>query len=209
MSKIDYSKLHKTIKDMGLTSFYTDVMLNNNSKYLPYHNNVHQETVAALALSGCEYYNIPESIKKCVISACLIHDFNHSGGKLKNDRENVDAALNALVDIATKYDSIFTSDDVKIMYSIINSTVYPYVVETEHLPLYTKIVLDSDILQSFLIEPYSMIVRGLSDEMNVSYTDLLNGQVKFIDSYKPHTEWGQTIYDSRVEIIKETINNLK
>lgn len=115
MSEINYDLLYKSIQDMGLTSFYNDVMFSNNSKYLPYHNNVHQETVAAMALMGCVYYNIPDGIKKCVISACLIHDYNHSGGKLKNDRENVDIALAALVDITTKYEDIFTSDDIKMI----------------------------------------------------------------------------------------------
>lgn len=202
---MDYNKLYMYLSSNDMLDFYKDALITNNSRNLPYHSSTHMENVAVLAMEGCEYYSISGDILKCVVAACLLHDYNHSGGKLKDDTLNIELALEGTLEITTKYPQIFNNDDIKIIYNIIKSTRYPYIVEVSELPLYIQVVLDSDILQSFLYKPYTSILRGLSEEMGVDFDSFISSQNKFIDSLVPHTEWGKVIFDKNKESIKEII----
>lgn len=208
---MNYNKLYAYLAEANMMAFYKEALNTNESRNLPYHNSNHMESVAALAYEGCEFYSIGGDILKCVIGASLLHDYNHSGGKFKDDTQNVEIALENMVRITTNYPELFINDDIKIMYHIIKSTKYPYDtnMDMDILPLYVKIVLDADIIQSFLYKPYTSILRGLSEEMDITFDRFIETQDSFIDNLKPHTDWGVSIMNSRKDEIKEIINFFK
>ena len=127
------------IDEFGLWKIFNYILENNNSNFLPYHNIRHTLHVAQSAhdiywkilhkecdLCNCDdcawedFYSTSEEL----IIAALFHDFNHSGGKLK-DKENVDIAINKMREFFLAHT---TSSDARIkrIEDIIRATEYPY-----------------------------------------------------------------------------------
>lgn len=170
------------IDDYNLWKIFNYIVENNNSNFLPYHNIRHILHVTKAAhdiywkrlhnecdLCDCDdcawenFYSTSEEL----VTASLFHDFNHSGGKLK-DKENVDIAINKMREFFLMHTS---SSDARIkrIEDIIRATEYPYS-EKNNINILSEIIRDADLSQS-ASDDFLFYVIGLMQETNTSLND--------------------------------------
>ena len=203
-------KLYNTIHELGIDDVYSYVMENNNAYNNPYHNNFHLEHVCLFTIEGCEYYEVLDPHKKLVLTAALFHDFNHSGGRNKNDDDNIKLAIDGFNQFNSKFE-MFSEEECNVITNLIKSTRYPYVSECSSL--FEKILRDSDILQGPFCQNYiNGIVNGLAKEIGIPLLSMLKGQVDFLKNSKFCTEWATKKFESilpsvlkKVEIAKSIL----
>jgi len=165
---------------------YIWIMQNNSGKYNPYHNNFHLESVAEIILTHLPFALKPEDFRSKIITAALFHDFNHSGGKLKNDDDNIALALSGYYHFCD-ISNIEPDNDV---IELIKCTRYPYQTDGSDLNEMQKILRDADILQGMFCQNYiNGIVRAISEEAGISFEKMLEGQEAFLTNTKFLTEW--------------------
>jgi hypothetical protein len=166
------------------------ILLNNPSNNAPYHNLNHLLTVTKQTYYALDYMTMLDDDKvEPLLLAALFHDYNHSMGE-KKDNFNIEDAklgLKTFVDIE-KIDF-----DLEFMYSILDATQYPYVIEGKDLNIYQSIIRDADLFQVFEYDWVKQCIVGLSSEMNTSINDLIVGQRKFLESIKFLTSYGKHI----------------
>ena len=170
------------IDDYNLWKIFNYIVENNNSNFLPYHNIRHILHVTKAShdiywkrlhnecdLCNCDdcawegFYSTSEEL----VIASLFHDFNHSGGKLK-DKENVDIAINKMKEFFLMHTS---SSDARIkrIEDIIRATEYPYS-EKNNINILSEIIRDADLSQS-ASDDFLFYVIGLMQETNTSLND--------------------------------------
>ncbi len=179
----------KIIKNYKLEKYLKQLILNNSGNNNPYHNFHHSLTIIKNIYFICKDLKIDEYHTRLMIIAGLFHDFNHSGGKEKDDSKNIEEAIKAF----RKYSSEESIPDEKFVESIIEVTRYPYI-KTEGLTIYEKIIRDDDLLQGCETNFIQQILFGLGKEMNnvdKLTIDGLNGQIKFMENTNFHTEWAK------------------
>ena len=106
--------LDKIKRFPGLEKAFTYLLENNTSSH-PYHNTRHCINVFNTAIDiADDLCELDDNDITSLGLACLFHDFNHSGGKLK-DRENIEIALdefNKFVELNVQYVNTYTIIDV-------------------------------------------------------------------------------------------------
>jgi len=158
----------------------------NNITENAYHNNKHMIDVFNNSMTLFdeyqEEYELTEDDKLHLGLAALFHDFNHSGGKLK-DIENIELALTALkeyLDLTNKSDLY---DDIK---HIIIATEFPHL--DIDLDILQKIIRDADTMGG-ISEDWISIVKSLAKEYGKTLQEFIPTQIKFLDTVKFNTDY--------------------
>lgn len=176
------------------------VFANNKAKH-PYHNTAHCVQVYNNVVEICQ--TLPELSKKEVellSIAALFHDFNHSGGKLTDDK-NVEIALKEFKKYAVSKD--FLEVDISFVQRVIEATQYPYVDIKQDI--FTDIIRDADMLGS-LSAGWMQVMFNLADEFKKSVEEFVPMQIKFHENMKLNTKFGKEIQKKHQKNILKTLN---
>lgn len=148
------------------------------------------------------------SLAKLMVGT-MFHDVHHCGGRL-TDRENIRLAIREIklfVLIKSKViNDLFSRKYPKelgsILYGaigIVDCTEYPYI--KEPATTLERIMRDADVLYAVNTKDPKVIMEHLRTEIEtarqhqVTYEDMLQGQLKFMDSVKFYTAAGQAMWD--------------
>lgn len=128
---------------------YIWVCKNNESDSNPYHNNKHILFVFQKCMELFDIYRKEYGLKSNdrinLGLAAIFHDFNHSGGKLKDD-ENINMAIDGLKRYLTEENLMEKYEDIK---SIIEVTEFPH--KELELNILQKIIRDADTMGAYQI----------------------------------------------------------
>ena len=193
----DYSIAQKALKHIILT---------NTANNAPYHNLNHLLTVTRHAYEGLRFDNYYGGMIEEVLVACLFPDYNHSQGALL-DSENVRIAKEGMVNFLNSLES--NPLDTDFMEHLIDATEYPYKIPSDKLCPYQKTIRDADLCQIYEYDWLKQNIFGLSLEMGIPVVDLLPGQIKFLQSIKPLTEYGKYMHDKYFESVCEEVEFLQ
>jgi len=179
------TKAFEIIKKYEIEKYLENLLKNSSSNFVPYHNFYHtmcmvencEDIATSLGLTGFE--------KRALVIAAIFHDFNHSGGKLK-DKENVQNAINAFLSM-----SLEDQDVSDLVVEIIKATEYPYVIPEEEFTIYQQIIRDADLMQTFEKNYLQQNWLGLTQEMNLDMLTCLKGSEIFWSNVKFHTEYAK------------------
>jgi HD superfamily phosphodiesterase len=132
------------IKKFKLEYYLNVILTNNNGNTNLYHNFYHTQCVTTncykIAIDTDTY---EENDIKILLIAALFHDFNHSGGKLKNDSENVKLAIEGF----QKYTKE-SKEDTEFICDLIKITEFPYNADNDSkLSIRQQILRDADVMQ--------------------------------------------------------------
>ena len=181
-------------------------ILENNLVENDYHNNEHMINVFNNAMILFNHYKdeykLPPYFKLCLGLAALFHDFNHSGGKLK-DSENIELALVALKEFLLTINKSDLYDDIK---NIIIATEFPHL--DIDLDILQKIIRDADTMGG-VIEGWKSVVTNLASEYNKSLEEFIPTQIKFLDTVKFNTDYCNELLKNNKEKIIEELNKMK
>tara|TARA_R110002020_G_scaffold366045_1_gene578153 strand:- start:96 stop:713 length:618 start_codon:yes stop_codon:yes gene_type:complete len=180
------------------------VLKNSKSNTLPYHNFNHLLTVVKHCYYASIHHGLLVDEALELLLAALFHDVNHSGGE-KPDSENIEMSKDALRQFLSENDFYV---DVEEVCNIINSTQYPYVMETEELSLKQSIIRDCDLMQVLEDNWIQQNMIGLSEELSISMEDMINGQTKFLDSVSFITDYGKK-HNEELDVAKSSLKLLK
>jgi hypothetical protein len=181
-------------------------ILENNLVENDYHNNEHMVNVFNNAMILFNHYKdeyklIPYN-KLLLGLAALFHDFNHSGGKLK-DSENIELALVALKEFLVTINKSDLYDDIK---NIIVATEFPHL--DIDLDILQKIIRDADTMGG-IIEGWKSVVTNLASEYNKTLVEFIPSQIKFLDTVKFNTDYCNGLLKNNKEKIIEELNEMK
>lgn len=180
-------------------------ILENNLVENDYHNNEHMINVFNNAMMLFDHYKDEYGLityHKLVLGlAALFHDFNHSGGKLK-DSENIELALVALKEFLNEMGKSDLYDDIK---DIIIATEFPHL--DMDLDILQKIIRDADTMGG-IIDGWKSVVSSLASEYNKTLVEFIPTQIKFLDTVKFNTDYCNQLLQSNKEKIIEELNKL-
>lgn len=198
-----FPNIYKSFDSLNLGLAYGYVLKNNPSNNLPYHNFGHLEKVAYYAYLGAIAENLPPAVIRDICLAGLFHDFNHSGGKLK-DSENV-ALAKAGYEQYVKDINDTDTNPIFVKF-LIDITEYPYTVETSKLTIQQKILRDADMIFSLNSDNYMQdVVIGLAKEFNIEVTDFLKTQADFVANMSLGTEFAKNMFAGKKDEILDSI----
>lgn len=184
---------------------------NNESNHLPYHGIDHVFMVyekCKYSVNRAEYRHTVKHINELLIAA-LFHDYNHSGGKLK-DSENI---KNAIIGCKAFVDELNSTSDeatvsMEIVTDIIKATEYPN--NMTQLTVEQQIIQDADM--GYLFENIAIVklYSGLRDEFGTTLDEFLQNQLKFLNSVKFHSRtlqhaWDYTYRQIRIDELQTLI----
>jgi hypothetical protein len=89
--------MKEKLEKYDLLPEYNWLINNNQGDKNPYHNNYHIQRVTEFTIIGCEHHQIEYPYVRLAATSAIFHDFNHSGGKFKNDDDNIDLAIDGLI----------------------------------------------------------------------------------------------------------------
>lgn len=194
----------KIISDFKLKDYFAIVFHKSTSNGVPYHNMYHVMCMVRNCFIIASALEIHKKEIKNLLIAALFHDFNHSGGKLK-DSENVKNAILAFEEHSKQP----KEDNLKII-EIIKATEYPYVISEDKLNIYQKIIRDADLLQSFEDNYIQQITIGLGmQEMGLDVKSILIGQENFLKNIKFHTFPAKMEYSAKMPGLLKDLEFLK
>jgi len=181
-------------------------ILENNLVENDYHNNEHMVNVFNNAIILFNHYKDEYKLtpynKLSLGLAALFHDFNHSGGKLK-DSENIELALVALKEFLVTINKSDLYDDIE---NIIIATEFPHL--DIDLDILQKIIRDADTMGG-ITEDYISIVKSLAKEYNKTLQEFIPTQIKFLDTVKFNTDYCNGLLKNNKEKIIEELNKMK
>ena len=181
-------------------------ILENNLVENDYHNNEHMVNVFNNAMMLFDHYKDEYELtpynKLLLGLAALFHDFNHSGGKLK-DSENIELALVALKEFL---DTINKSDLYSQIENIIIATEFPHL--NIDLDILQKIIRDADTMGG-VIDGWKSVVTNLTKEYNKSLEEFIPTQIKFLNTVKFNTDYCNELLKNNKEKIIEELNEMK
>jgi hypothetical protein len=189
-------------------------ILENNLVENDYHNNEHMINVFDNAMILFNHYKDEYKLipyHKLVLGlASLFHDFNHSGGKLK-DSENIELALVALKEflvsrINFSRVTINKSELYDDIENIIIATEFPHL--DIDLDILQKIIRDADTMGG-IIDGWKSVVANLASEYNKTLEEFIPTQIKFLDTVKFNTDYCNGLLHSNKEQIIEELNKMK
>ena len=177
---------------LDIKPHYLYVRQKNPSNNLPYHNWYHTMCMVQNCFEAGTYHDLPTSSMRALCVSALFHDFNHSGGKLDDSRNIINAllAFKTFQSQSTHYDN-----DLRHVQKIIEVTEYPYV--REPFTIEQRIIRDADLMQVAYEDTwYDMIITGLKKEMSIKQgriitdNEMLAGQIEFLKNIHLFTIWG-------------------
>lgn len=193
------------IKKYKLEDYFKILITENKGNNNPYHNFYHTCCVIKNCYFIAKSENIYDKKIRLILIAATFHDFNHSGGKLSDDK-NVKIAIDSF----KKYTKESEADNFYIE-NIIKSTQFPYN-KNDKLSISQKVIRDADILQRFEENWMQQYIFGLNKELNGKddlSIDILEKNEKFEDSLEIFTKYAKNICETKGISNKEDINYLK
>jgi hypothetical protein len=180
-------------------------ILENNLVENDYHNNEHMINVFNNAMVLFNHYKdeykLPPYHKLVLGLAALFHDFDHSGGRLK-DSENIELALVALKEFLVTINKSDLYDDIK---NIIVATEFPHL--DIDLDILQKIIRDADTMGG-IIDGWKSVVTNLASEYNKSIEEFIPTQIKFLDTVKFNTDYCNGLLKNNKEKIIEELTKM-
>ncbi len=177
----------------------------NNKTENAYHNNKHMIDVFNNAMTLFDEYQkenkLTENDKLHLGLAALFHDFNHSGGKLKDD-ENIEIAL---AELKKWLDATDNSNLYKAVKKVIIATEFPH--KDIQLDFLQKIIRDADTMGG-ISEDWTNIVKSLAKEYNKTLEEFIPTQIKFLDTVKFNTDYCNNLLKSRRDEIIDKLNKM-
>jgi len=181
-------------------------ILENNLVENDYHNNEHMINVfnnsMVLFNHYKDEYKLPPYHKLVLGLAALFHDFDHSGGRLK-DSENIELALVALKEFLKTINKSDLYDDIE---NIIIATEFPHL--DIDLDILQKIIRDADTMGG-IIEGWKSVVTNLASEYNKTLVEFIPSQIKFLDTVKFNTDYCNGLLKNNKEKIIEELTKMK
>ena len=182
------------------------ILFTNSANNAPYHNLNHLLTVTRHCYEALKYENLlGEDTAEELLMAALFHDYDHSMGKL-TDKLNVGFAKYHLKEFIVNEEIDL---DITVMENIISATEYPYVIASEDLNIYQKIIRDADLCQIYEYDWLKQCIFGLSEEMELTVAELVTGQIKFLESIEPLTEYGKYMHNKHFKNIQNETSILQ
>lgn len=194
--KVHMERAFSIIKELHLEYYLNVVLTKNMSNVIPYHNLKHTLTMMTnaydISTNNRTEIFINEKELRSICIAALFHDFNHSGGTLQSDEDNISLAIDAW----RKYskEEPFWLGFVE---GLIKGTQYPYT--SNHPTYFVKILRDADMMQWFEDDFIEHTLMGLNKEMlgkSSLSIQMLEGQLKFMENAKWHTPFAKANYDA-------------
>jgi hypothetical protein len=178
------------------------IISNSTSNYAPYHNLNHLLTVTKHVYYGLKTEGILDG-KNGMLSliSAMFHDFNHSEGKNKDDKNVADAkeGVRKFADANS-----ITNLDLEFIDKMLDATQYPYIIENKELNKYQAIIRDADIMQLLEYNWLQQTILGLSKELGMSVEEFMKGQKKFMDSVEFISDYGKKMKKEKwPQIVKE------
>lgn len=179
------NKSLEIIKEYKL-EYYLDCLLKYNSGNINYYHNYEHTMVVLKNVYDISktYPTIDEYLRELFIVA-IFHDFNHTGGRLKNDSENIIRAIEAF-DKFTVEDNV---SNIRIK-NTIRATEYPF--KNEELDILQKIIRDADVMQWLEPDYTQHVLLGLNGEFHNSSEitiELIQNSLDFMKSVEFFTEY--------------------
>lgn len=195
--KIEY--FFEYIKDDLFKKCFDFIIFTNNN---PYHNKEHILFVFSFSMFLFDLYKkelkLTNKDKHILGVAALFHDYNHSGGKLKDD-ENIELAIEGLKKFI-KDNSIVINEDEII--NIIKCTEFPHKdIELNELQ---KIIRDADTVGG-ITSNWLNIICALSAELKKTLYEWIPFQIKFLDGLKFNTEYCNDLLKTNKDAIKKEL----
>ena len=184
---------------------YDYLLANNEGNYNPYHNNKHIIDVFKNSMMLFDIYRKEYGLKhkdKIELGlAALFHDFDHSGGKLKKDSQNIELSIKALHDfIDTLYEIEVNENNI---IEIIKATEFPH--KHMELNILQEIIRDADMLSSITDNWFEQMV-SLASEFKKNLTNFIPIEINFINSVEFYTPYCKKVLtDRRDRIVKEIL----
>lgn len=177
------------------------ILHTNQSNNAPYHNLNHLLTVTRHCYEALKYENLlGEDTAEELLMAALFHDYNHSMGEL-TDKLNVGFAKFHLKEFIIDEEIDL---DITVMENIISATEYPYVIASEDLNIYQKIIRDADLCQIYEYDWLKQNIFGLCKELELELDVMIPGQRKFLENIDPLTSYGKFMHNKHFEnVLKE------
>lgn len=186
----------KRLTLLGLDDLWGYVKDTNASADMPYHNNQHLFNVARLASqlyrSGWDCNRTEERL---VITAALFHDYDHSGGELK-DAQNIERAIKGMTEFLQRRPVLGV--DPERVAELIAVTEFPFTREPKNK--LEQCLRDADLLYSFSDATVPDIMDGLRSEIErsqqreISLDEFKVSQRAFINSMVFHTPFAQDVW---------------
>lgn len=177
------------IKKYNLEDYLKIILTKNTGNTNPYHNFYHIQTVVISCYTIAKFENVKDDEIKLILIAALFHDFDHSGGKLTDDK-NVKIAIENFLTYSKE-----SKKNNDIIVDLISITEFPYDdTKDSNLTLNQKIIRDADISQLTKDNVFQQVIIGLEQELNNDLKDQIKIQIKFMDSLEYFTEYGKHIY---------------
>jgi len=225
------------LEDPIFKDAYNYVLKTNNGNRNPYHNNEHTLFVFNVCMKLFDIYKKEYKLKSrdryALGLAAIFHDYNHSGGKLK-DSDNIKLALEGIYqytqanDMDTfahgedPYDEEDWSDEFeypedripglsmiameyKRIENLIKCTEYPHEYK-ENLDILEMIIMDAD---TTIPDNISKYVMGLASELNRNLLEFVDYEFDYIDNIKYLLPYSNEMIDKRREILKKDLLKFK
>ncbi len=192
--------LSRISKNFLLSDAFRYILNNSKSNALPYHNLKHSVDVLGMCMTIEPIFDTP------LYLAALFHDFNHSGGKL-SDEKNVQMAIDGVTDYYNYGGSPITEKALMEIIEIIEATQYPYIIDKKDLTKKQSIIRDADLMVSMNDGFWSMGILGLMDEMKIDDIEsMVKGQINFHNSIELINPTAKYLYDNKWEFM-DTLNS--
>ena len=173
----------------------------NNKVDNYYHNNKHMIDVFNNSMmlfdEHKKEYDLKSMDKVCLGLAALFHDYNHSGGKMKDD-ENIEITLNELKVYLDNINKLGLYNNIS---GIIQATEFPH--KDIDLNILQKIIRDADTMGG-IVNGWTFVVNSLAKESNKTLKDFIPNQIKFIENVKFNNDYcNNLLKNNKYKIIKK------
>lgn len=195
-SIIELLNKHDYLKDA-----FKFILKHNKSNLAPYHNLNHLLTFTAAVSEIMQAENHLDNEKELLLAG-IFHDFNHSAGET-SDVFNIMDAKKGVVDFLTQQKNI--SVNIGLIFSLLDATQYPYIIEVDELTKEQAIMRDADLFQVLQSNWIHQCLYGLSQESKRTFEDFVPMQIKFLELANFNTNYGKKKKEENWErLIKET-----
>lgn len=203
ISFIDYFKKHELF-----SIAFKYIILKNKGAYNPYHNIFHLLDVFTKCMEISLLYNeLNENDILELGIAALFHDFNHSGGKLK-DFENIELSISGFNDFYIKNEKEFKKLNKNNIEELIKITEYPHKRNPNNLK--EMIIIDSDMIQCYNKNWFLNIITGfLMKEVGLNLKDSINTQIKYVENVRYYTLYANELHNKNKNNLLENLNYFK
>ncbi len=183
----------------GDLKHYFKILWYSNGVRNPYHNIRHILHVLWHTYWGVVYHReyITSLQFRAALIASLFHDIDHIGkcGKDHDDSINIARSRKTFTDNCLPEDLHLKTK----VCMCISATEFPHKNYDNDLPMYIKIVRDTDLASTLHSTWIQQTIFGLAEEMDMTPNEMLKMQIPFLSNMKFETEWARNEYQPKIE----------